>query len=562
MLIRWRRSLALSLGMLVTQAQAADPAWRVPFQGITTNPNPSSGPVAAIGRPIVTAPTSSALLGKPIPQGGETIADPMAILDQQVRPTGFSNPPGSRWTVRARGEDSEEDVQPAATNPPRSGLTNPLFTGSQASDEMAPPPRLERGAPPPPPPSPPKVSDYFPVQQDIPPFGVGPVMPPGPPAIPAGPMIGGPSLGSTGAYPGNELYLRGEALLWWYKGGPVPTLGTQGVPGAASSVAAIGDNRFENKPFGGGRLMGGYWFDDDHCWGIEGGFFVLGQNSQTQSISSLGQTVLALPFTNVGPGGVGTIGPPFPIAGPVFPGINNVGAMQLKYDSRFYGYEANLRGFWCRGPSGFIDCLVGFRGLDLNDNLDFSAVTSGITIPGNPAVFAGSTQRAIADQFSTQNRFYGGQIGTVMEYRHGCWVFDLTAKLALGVTRETVSISGSTTDSVFGGATTSLPTGFYAQASNIGRYSKDVFAVVPELGMTAGYQITPRLRGFVGYNILYWSRVARPGQQINTLINNTQIPGFQQGMLPGPGTPPAPTFAFHQDSFWAQGLTFGLEWRF
>ncbi len=557
MLIRWKRSLALALSLLIGQAQAADQAWSPSPPRAEPSSTSSSSPAVSLGRPLradqarseesSTPPIPAAALGRPIPNKALAVPTAPTILDRQFQPTGFSNAPGTRLTVRGRGDDGEE-VQPAATSSPRSGAVNPLFTWSQGqtADEMAPPPRLESGSGAVPPPS--KVGDYFPFLHDTPAFGGGPVMPPGPGG-------GGPSLGVTGAYPGNELYVRAEALLWWLKGSPVPGLG-----------ALTGDTRSNTGVYGGTRVMAGYWFDDDHCWGIEGGFFVLGQNGQTRLVSSTGLNPLALPYANMdSTPGLEGFGPNFPIAGPsVVAGLNNVGSIQLKNQTQLYGYEANLRGVWCRGPCWFIDGLVGYRGLTMKENLDLTAMTSGVGLPAVPGAiaFPGLSQRTITDHFGTQNTFNGVQLGMIMEYRHGCWVFDLTGKLALGTTHQTANISGSTVDITALGATTALPTGFYAQQTNSGHFNHDVFSVVPELGVTVGYMFTERLRAFVGYNLLGWSSVARPGNQINPLINRNQIPMFGATSLPGPGSPPGPTFAFHDSTFWAHGIVLGVEWRY
>ena len=55
--------------------------------------------------------------------------------------------------------------------------------------------------------------------------------------------------------------------------------------------------------------------------------------------------------------------------------------------------------------------------------------------------------------------------------------------------------------------------------SNIGHFSQSQFAVVPEIGVKLGYQLTPNLRLQAGYNFLFWSNVVRPGQQIDTSVN-------------------------------------------
>ncbi len=84
------------------------------------------------------------------------------------------------------------------------------------------------------------------------------------------------------------------------------------------------------------------------------------------------------------------------------------------------------------------------------------------------------------------------------------------------------------------------------------------FAVVPELGLNLGYQFTPVIRGFVGYNFIYWSDVVRPGQQIDLNVNRTFQPG---SAIPRTGAT-VPGFPFTGTDFWAQGLTVGLEFRF
>jgi hypothetical protein len=115
-------------------------------------------------------------------------------------------------------------------------------------------------------------------------------------------------------------------------------------------------------------------------------------------------------------------------------------------------------------------------------------------------------------------------------------------------------IDGSTFTAV--GGVLALPN------ANIGQYSRDVFSVVPEIGVTLGYQVTSRWRATLGYNFLYWSNLIRPGDQIDTTIDVTRVPRF----LPPnsnvqPVFPPRPTVLFASTDFWAQGISFGAEYR-
>ena len=128
-------------------------------------------------------------------------------------------------------------------------------------------------------------------------------------------------------------------------------------------------------------------------------------------------------------------------------------------------------------------------------------------------------------------------------------------KLGLGSTRSRVLIDGATTTTVPADEEIATIRGaLLAQDTNMGRHSRNQFAVLPELGFTLGCALTPRLHATFGYTFLYWSQVARPANQIET--NASQLPdepltGSRQ-----------PAFAFTMSDYWAQGMNFGLEYRF
>jgi Putative beta barrel porin-7 (BBP7) len=77
------------------------------------------------------------------------------------------------------------------------------------------------------------------------------------------------------------------------------------------------------------------------------------------------------------------------------------------------------------------------------------------------------------------------------------------------------------------------------------------------VSLKLGYGLTPKVRFTVGYDLIYWSRAVRPGGQIDTSINLTQLlPPAQQTGAPGP------LFAFRESDLWIQGLSVGGELRF
>jgi hypothetical protein len=82
------------------------------------------------------------------------------------------------------------------------------------------------------------------------------------------------------------------------------------------------------------------------------------------------------------------------------------------------------------------------------------------------------------------------------------------------------------------------------------------------LELRLGYPLNHHARVFVGYDVLYWTEVARPGEQISHSVNLTQnavLDPTGVGKLVGPAQP-AP-FLKHSD-FWAQGLNVGIEFRY
>jgi hypothetical protein len=73
-------------------------------------------------------------------------------------------------------------------------------------------------------------------------------------------------------------------------------------------------------------------------------------------------------------------------------------------------------------------------------------------------------------------------------------------------------------------------------------------------------QLNNHLRIYAGYTFLYWSDVARPGDQIDRGINTSQLPIV--GASAGSAGSNRPTFSFKETDFWAQGVNAGLEFPF
>jgi hypothetical protein len=207
-----------------------------------------------------------------------------------------------------------------------------------------------------------------------------------------------------------------------------------------------------------------------------------------------------------------------------------------------------------------VSLLGGFRFLQLDEGLDITETSQvNPSLAAGSPLFGGSTIK-VSDSFETHNDFYGAQVGTQAELCLGPAFVDVLGKVALGATHETVNIHGVTAITAPGGTTTTTPAGFLAVGSNSGDFSRDVFAVVPEVDVNVGWQITRYLRASVGYSFLYCSSVARPGDQVDLGLSGTQIPTDTRfNPQTGPSRPSVP---LKDTDFWAQGINFAFEFRY
>jgi hypothetical protein len=387
-----------------------------------------------------------------------------------------------------------------------------------------------------------------------------------PPASGACPSVSGTAHPSDAVPPtdppDDRVWFGAEFLLGWIKNGHVPPLVTTGPPAGAGTLGQPGtvvlfgpDSDLTHSPLPGGRFTVGAWVDECHICGLEGSYFFLsprGNSFEAAGDGSPGSPVLARPFFNTALGREDS-------ELVAFPGVL-AGRIRVEPSSRLQGFEVNGLCNVCRtcNPCGCcnwsIDALAGFRYLDLDDGL---RITENLSVlPGVPGL--GGSQFVVQDSFGAHNQFYGGQLGL----RGAAWLgqFFATAnlKVALGDSQEGVDISGFTQITTPAGAVSTLPGGLLALPSNSGHFYRDRFAVVPEANLTVGYQVTDNVSVSIGYTFLYWSNVVRAGDQIDRAVNPAALP--INGAAGAPSSRPA--FGFHDTDFWAQGLTFGLEFRF
>jgi hypothetical protein len=357
--------------------------------------------------------------------------------------------------------------------------------------------------------------------------------------------------------PAGRVWASAEYLLWWFEGSRVPPLVTtsppasNGVLGAPGTTVLFGGSRVDEDAHSGGQFTLGYWLNECQTIGVEGGYFFLGSRSEefTAGGSGLpGSQVIARPLINAVTGAETAQLVSFPGAA--------AGTIHIDSSSRLEGANALGVANLCCSCCSRVDLLAGFRYLELREGI---GIAENIALsPTIPTI--GGSRLAVAESFNTRNQFYGGQLGARAEYRWGRIFINAAGSFALGTNHETIDIRGSTTITPPGGVPTTLAGGILALPTNIGHFSRDRFAVVPEVGINVGYQLTTYLRAYMGYRFLYDSNVVRPGDAIDRTVNVSQIPSVL-----GPGTlvgPARPAVIFKDTEFWAQGMNFGLEFRY
>ncbi len=337
----------------------------------------------------------------------------------------------------------------------------------------------------------------------------------------AGPCgVGGPYCAPCG----HRTYAKGEFLFWWLREQESPALFTfQTGLGAGINDA----NDIDNEQRIGVRLTLGRWLDPDHCCGIEAGFAYLFEREFGRTITA---GSLARPFFDVSTGTEAS----FPLSA-----VGTNAAAELRGLSRLQTGEVNLRRQLYRCGFGHVDALAGFRYFQSDESLE---VLTNVT----PVGAAGTVT---SDRFGAENLFLGGQVGVESEINLGRFFASSYLKAAIGNNHQTVDISGNRVANA-----ASVPGGFLALPSNIGHYSRDEFAFLPEAGVNAGVRLTDNARISGGYSILFLMQAVRPAEQIDRNLNLTQ--------LAAPVGPLAPFFSFQESDFWVQGFNVSLEIRY
>jgi len=375
------------------------------------------------------------------------------------------------------------------------------------------------------------------------------------------------AFGEPGQKPSGVFTVNAEYVLWYLAGrndsSIIASTDILTNPGAALVETAGDADHTGRAPISGGRVAFGYWQLQDNPWipggardlGVEAVFFFIGQRSVN---ATNGPTpTLVRPFFDLNDRQESA----FIVAAPGLATGSISGHAQVD----LWGAEANVwKGLYYNYPGTnlTVSMMGGFRYLSADSLIEVSSTSVfDPNLPVTSVFFPFSSNRLeVFDSFATHNRFYGGQFGIDGKW----WVFDKFCvegafKLGLGVTSEDLTIVGSQFRTFANGATASYTGGLLALPSNIGQFHRDKFAQVPEFDLKSSYPVMDHLTLTGTFSALYWSRIARPGQQVDRQLDITQIPNFplNPGAVPtGLGRPAVP---FNQSSLWVIGASFGVE---
>jgi Putative beta barrel porin-7 (BBP7) len=377
-----------------------------------------------------------------------------------------------------------------------------------------------------------------------------------------------------------------------------------------STPTLAGGNSINGGEQLGGRFTAGVWFYADESLGLEGSFFYInnrstGFNSTTANPAlPTDQFLLRFPFSsNIFVVGTSTIfGPgtitqaPSATPGQTFPSFvvrRSATTITGTSSSGLWGGELNARRTWYDDTQDPLfgqrfGGLIGFRYVDFHEDLFVSNAVqffqplaangqpefpdrNGLGLPLNtnlPTNLDYSTQDAIR----TTNHFYGGQIGFDWDMYYSRLSLDIRADIGLGVMHQTIDVFGATQTSstitlapnVFvnpppSTTSTSTPGGLFSSALDQGRHTRNRIAFIPDVNVKLGYQVFSSLRAYVGYDFLYLSSVARPGNQTALAATNIQA---TVGGTPTTLTFTQPAFRYDATGLAVNGFNFGVEYRY
>jgi len=347
-----------------------------------------------------------------------------------------------------------------------------------------------------------------------------------------------------------------DYLLAWIRGSlvqPLVTtspsgtpLATAGVLGQNNTTILFGASRLNDDARSGIKLGAGGWFDAERIWGVDLGFFVLESQNTLFFASSQGNPILARPFFNA----VTSKQDSQLVA---FPGLSTGSIGASLRSNNLYSGHVDFQEVFLEDSGYRLEAIVGYRYLRFDERL---AVFQNVDFLGSGVIAAGTNIQTL-DNFTVHNDLNAADLGVRAQLFGQRWSVDLLFKMAVGRMHRVINITGLTQTTPPGGETVTSTGGFLALESNSGQHNTNDWIVIPELGANFGWNITNNIRLCLGYDVFFWSNVARASDQVSLMINPNLFPPPKTTGLSG-----FPAFGLVRSDMWVQAINLGLEFRF
>ncbi len=332
---------------------------------------------------------------------------------------------------------------------------------------------------------------------------------------------------------GNMMWADLEFLLWWRSGRYLPALATTPGPGTLPGAQVLfGGGELTEQARPGGRLNFGMWLEPCQTIGVGGSFLTLG-NARARFFADENQypAFLAVPFWDAAPPGQPSS---YPVVNTIPDPSRPIGSIAIESNSDFLAADAFLRTLWLQGPVTRVDFIFGYQLARIDEDLLLNTTTTGLT--------------DTHDAFLVQNEFHGGHFGLKGQYRWGALSLDLSAKIGFGNMSQRAQLMNP------GGAD-----GLLIHPSNQVNERRDEFSYMHDVGISLAYYPVERLKLSVGYSMIFFSDVVRPGEVIDTFGGQ---PVVDSGQFETPPAGNRPAFQFDSTHYYVHGLNAGLELRF
>ncbi len=349
-----------------------------------------------------------------------------------------------------------------------------------------------------------------------------------------------------------QFWLSGDFAFSFMRGVQLPPLATSSPAGTPRAIAGINASPSTETLFGGWqnddlragfRLAGGWWFGGESHFGIEAGFVYCGGQTSSFFGGSDVFPILARPIFDANATNQAVL--------VSFPGVS-AGTLDIRASAgNFVSASFDITEKAIDEPGFRIIGLVGYRYYRYNDSLNFH---QNVTVTDTN--FIVGTQVITNDAFTANNQFHGFDMGFRTQHIWGNLTLELLAKLAVGDLRRQIVIAGDQTTLVPGAAPVVDNAGVLALATNSGTFISHDWKVLPEAGVTLGWQLRPNLNVRVGYSFLLLNGISRSAEQVDTTVNPNFFPP------PIGGGPNRPEFSLSRVDMWIQSVNIGVLWTY